>query len=266
MIYFLLSCYKILFYFNKCYNCGKIGHNKCSNCINTILDEKGIISKKVSRNKCKKCFKYLENCDNCTKKFFCGVECYMDSKNKLIQKYNKVIKKINITNIKNDVEDNLCLNFNNEKNFFLCEMFECDECYFSSLEKVNSDIEIIPLSIRSIRENKNNYLNKNENCNNKIIQANDTNIHLIDKKFENNLFLDRNKSLLDKNNLSNTILNNNENIILNINNIKINEDNGLSADNKNPLNKESHKLNSRAEDMEPNKKEKITCLSMCILF
>lgn len=155
--------------FNKCVNCNKISHDKCSNCINVVTGKANKTSKKIARNKCNQCLKCLENCDKCAKKFVCCEDCYNEYKKKLKLNFNDLNFK------KNSNLNEICENLKLEKDLKVCEMFKCNDCSKANEKQNQSDIEISPLTLRSEKDVKisiiKNYA-KNEDISNPLHKNN----------------------------------------------------------------------------------------------
>lgn len=246
--------------FNKCVNCNKTSQDKCSNCINIEVGANSKALKKIGRNKCNQCCKSLESCEKCAKKFICCEACYNGYKTNLKLKTNdpKYKNKLDLNDI--------CLNLYKNKNFEICEMFKCIECSSAKKNPNESDIIISPLSIRSEKDFKMSAINNNNKDKNpdNLIKENSkiygiTNINL--EKLTNGA---RNGSIRNKpenptKNVIKTHQHNNNHSVFNVNSNEDFNKNLNTSDNKKNIKK-------GIKDVKKAKKEKVTCLSMCLLF
>jgi len=249
--------------FNKCFVCKKVSNEKCSNCINVKVDG----SMRFSRNKCKKCLKPLENCESCQKKYICSDLCYIQHRDKL----ESLIK--NFEKNKNININETCSNFTKENNYLICEMFQCESCNLKDIHRKFSDIEINPLSLRSNIDNLSinkfkdekgqTKINENEiylKINSQIINDKNDNHNRINHMSDNNISI--NKPHVSLNNKNPIIINNSNNNSKDISNVS----NGNFDKNK-ILNKDNNKsIQNLDKKIKPTKKEKVTCMSMCIIF
>lgn len=252
--------------FNKCLNCNKISHDKCSNCINATLGVNKA-SKKIGRNKCNGCLKYLENCDICAKKFICCEKCYFEYRKKLLLKANN-------PELKNELNlNNICLNFNPNRDFKICEMFKCHDCSLANEKPNESDIEISPLTLRSTKDVKisiiNNMNEKNSEYLNRenfqIINEQNNKKEKSGNEVQNGIITTNPE--MTPNKFPSTSLHKNNHNILNVE-IKKNNNTDLNSTVNNKSIKREHlseKLNEN-KNKKQTKKEKVTCLSMCLLF
>jgi hypothetical protein len=224
--------------YNKCINCNKISGNNCSNCINFKIS--GNKKEILSRYKCNKCKKKLENCEDCIKKYICGEKCY-----------DEILLKLNINNDKNnDIYDN-----NISLEHKICQMFKCQDC-----------------------RNNHNTINQsevvNKRCNKILSKFTKKSDKKDDIEINSSLYSNKNSiNYSDYRNINNLSLNK----VIKDESFKKEDEkfNKINIENKNQIKQKVQKennLNNSNNSNNPNvikktsKKVKVTCFSNCNIF
>jgi hypothetical protein len=195
----------------------------------------------------------------------CCEDCYNGYKKKLKLNFNDPYFK------KNSNLNEICENIKLDKDFKVCEMFKCNDCSKANEKQNQSDIEISPLTLRSEKDIKISIIkNYSENADRKNHKNNSKiNMHPNlgqDKSSSYNQNV--NLSIKPENKLNNIIsnpLHKNNHIVSNFdaNKIKHNSNIVNNNENKNNLIKDKKQEDKISRET---KKEKVTCLSMCLLI